>query len=93
MTKAPRGMEEASREYELEDTALQIRKIGNSLGLILSKDLLSRLKLKEGDKLHVVEQTERGLKLSPYNPKHAKAMQIARRSFSTYADTYKALTK
>jgi hypothetical protein len=42
---------------------LQIRKIGNSLGLILSKELLARLKLKEGDKLHVVEQTERGVKL------------------------------
>lgn len=93
MTKTPRGMEEASSEYKLEDTALQIRKIGNSLGLILPKDLLSRLKLKEGDKLHIVEQTERGLKLSPYNPKHAKAMEIARRSFSTYADTYKALAK
>ena len=49
--------------------------------------------LKEGDKLHIVEQTERGIKLSPYNPKHAKAMEIARRSFSTYADTYKALAK
>jgi putative addiction module antidote len=93
MVKNPRGMSEAPREFKLEDTALQIRKIGNSLGLILSKDVLSRLKLKEGDKLHIVEQTERGIKLSPYNPKHAKAMEIARRSFSVYADTYKALAK
>ena len=35
-----------------EGDFIQIKKIGNSLGLILSKDLLSRLKLKEGDKLH-----------------------------------------
>jgi putative addiction module antidote len=77
----------------VEAEFIQIKKIGNSLGLILSKDILSRLKLKEGDKLHIVEQTERGIKLSPYNPKHAKAMEIARRSFSTYADTYKALAK
>ena len=76
-----------------EGDFIQIKKIGNSLGLILSKDILSRLKLKEGDKLHIVEQTERGLKLSPYNPNHAKAMEIARRSFRTYADTYKALAK
>ena len=47
MTKAPRGMEEASREYKLEDTALQIRKIGNSVGVILPKSL-QRLNLKEG---------------------------------------------
>ena len=47
----------------------------------------------EGDKLHVVEQTERGIKLTPYDPKHAEAMDIARRSFRKYADTYKALAK
>jgi hypothetical protein len=41
----------------------------------------------------VVEQTERGFKLTPYDPKHAKAMDIARRSFRKYADTYKALAK
>ncbi len=78
---------------EVEGDVLQIRKIGNSVGLILPKDLLARLKLKEGDKLYVVEQTDRGMKLSPYNPKHAKAMEFARRSFREYADAYKALAK
>ena len=77
----------------VEGDFIQIKKIGNSLGLILSKDMLSRLRLKEGDKLHIVEQTERGIKLSPYNPKHAKAMEIARRAFRNYADTFKALAK
>jgi putative addiction module antidote len=85
-------MSETSRKTA-EGEFVQIKKIGNSLGLILSKDILSRLKLKEGDKLFITEQTERGVKLSPYDPKHAKAMEIARRSFSTYADTYKALAK
>ena len=86
-------MNKTLREIEIEGFLLQIKKIGNSLGLILPKELLARLKLKEGDKLHVVEQTERGIKLSPYDPKHAKAMEIARRSFRKYADTYKALAK
>src|SRR5882672_7655358 len=86
-------MHDAPRTPDVEGAVLQVRKIGNSIGLILPKELLARLKLKEGDKLHVVEQTERGLKLSPYDPKHAKAMDIARRSFRKYADTYKALAK
>lgn len=86
-------MNEIARNTEGEGTFLQVRKIGNSLGLILSKELLARLRLKEGDKLHVIEQTERGIRLSPYDPKHAKAMEIARRSFQTYADTYKALAE
>jgi putative addiction module antidote len=87
------AMNEKPRDFEIEGYLLQIKKIGNSVGLILPKDLLARLKLKEGDKLHVVEQTERGIKLSPYDPKHAKAMEFARRSFRKYADTYKALAK
>jgi len=87
------AMNEKPHDIEIEGYLLQIKKIGNSLGLILPKELLARFKLKEGDKLHVVEQTERGIKLSPYDPKHAKAMDIARRSFRKYADTYKALAK
>ena len=86
-------MNENPRNIEIEGYLLQIKKIGNSVGLILPKELLARLKLKEGDKLHVIEQPERGMKLSPYDPKHAKAMEIARRSFRKYADTYKALAK
>ena len=86
-------MNELPRNPKIEGYLLQIKKIGNSVGLILPKELLARLKLKEGDKFHIVEQTERGIKLSPYNPKHAKAMDIARRSFRRYADTYKALAK
>jgi putative addiction module antidote len=86
-------MNQKPRHVEIEGAVLQVRKIGNSLGLILSKELLARLKLKEGDKLHVVEQTDRGVKLTPYDPKNAEAMEIARRSFRKYADTYKALAK
>jgi putative addiction module antidote len=88
-----RAMNDRTDLPEPEGYVLQVRKIGNSTGLILPKELLARLKLSEGDKLHVVEQTERGLKLTPYDPKHAKAMEIARRSFRKYADTYRALAK
>lgn len=72
---------------------LQVRRIGNSLGLILPKELLARMNLQEGDRLHIVGQPERGLRLTPYDPKHVEAMEIARRSFRKYADTYKALAK
>jgi putative addiction module antidote len=86
-------MNEKPRDIDAEGYLLQIKKIGNSVGLILPKELLARLKLKEGDKLHVIEQPARGMKLSPYDPKHARAMEIARRSFRKYADTYKALAE
>ena len=70
MTKTPRGLNEAPREYKIEDTVLQIRKIGNSVGVILPKELLARLNLKEGDKFYPVEQPDGGLRLSPYDPNH-----------------------
>jgi putative addiction module antidote len=86
-------MNKPVRDTDAQGTVLSIKKIGNSVGFILPKELLARLKLKEGDKFHIVEQTERGIKLSPYDPKHAEAMEIARRSFRKYADTYKALAE
>jgi putative addiction module antidote len=86
-------MNERARTTTAEGYVPQIKKIGNSTGVILPKELLARLKLAEGDRLYVVEQTERGLKLTPCDPKHAKAMELARRSFRKCADTYKALTK
>ena len=86
-------MNEVSRNPEVEGFVLQIKKVGNSVGFILPKELLARLRLKEGDKLYVVEETDRGIRLSPYNPKHVKAMEIARRSFRKYGDTYRALAK
>ncbi len=86
-------MNEAPRKIAAEGDYLQIRKIGNSLGLILSKEMLARLNLKEGDKLHVVEQPERGLQLSAYDPKHAKVMAIGRQIMDEYKDTFRELAK
>jgi putative addiction module antidote len=86
MNQKPHGL-------EAESFPLQIKKIGNSLGLILPKELLARLKLKEGDTFHVVEQPERGIKLTPYDPKHEKAMKIARKVMEEYKDTFRALAK
>jgi putative addiction module antidote len=74
-------------------TTLKVKKIGNSVGLILPKDLLARLDLKEGDTLHITEAPERELRLTPFDDKHAKAMTIAREMFRDYADTFKALAK
>jgi putative addiction module antidote len=80
-------------EQETEGAVLRVRKIGNSVGVVSPRDLLARLDLKIGDKLHIVEGADRALMLTPYDPTHAKAMEIARRSFRDYANTYKALAK
>lgn len=55
---------------------LKIIAIGNSAGLILPKELLARLRVAKGDSLHVAELPD-GIKLSPFDPKLAKQMEVA----------------
>lgn len=86
-------MDQPMKKREAEGEVLQIRRIGNSIGLILPKELLTRLNLKEGDRLHVVDQPERSFQLSPYDPVHAETMRIAREVMDEYQDTFRALAK
>ena len=78
---------------EPEGHVVQIQEIGDSLGMILPKDLIARLGLKEGGKVHLMEQAERGIKLTPYDPKHAKVMGVARQVMDEYKDTFRDLAK
>ena len=57
-------------------TKLKIISIGNSAGLLLPKELLTKLRVDKGDVLHVVE-TENGIELTPYNPEYDAQMAIA----------------
>jgi putative addiction module antidote len=72
---------------------LEIKKIGNSTGLILPKELLTRLNLGQGDWLYVTEMADGALKVTPFDPDHAEAMDVARELFKEYRDTFKALAK
>ncbi|HET9680065.1 MAG TPA: AbrB/MazE/SpoVT family DNA-binding domain-containing protein [Gammaproteobacteria bacterium] len=55
---------------------LKITSIGNSSGVILPREVLSRLRLEKGDELYVLE-TPDGVKLTPYNPRTAAQMEVA----------------
>ena len=57
---------------------LKITTVGNSAGIILPKELLARLRLKKGDALYAAELPD-GIKLSPFDPKLAKQMEVAER--------------
>ncbi len=57
-------------------TTLTIRKIGNSEGVILPKEILARLHVKEGDKLFVTE-TPDGVALKSYDPAFEREMALA----------------
>jgi len=71
----------------------QIRKIGNSLGLILPKEVLAQLKLAEGDKLHLIEQPSGGFRFVKQKPDFDKAMAAARRGMKIYHNALAELAK
>lgn len=56
----------------------EIKKIGNSTGLILPKELLARLGLSQGDHVLITEGPD-GLKISRYVPDMEKGLELVRR--------------
>ncbi|MCB1425010.1 MAG: AbrB/MazE/SpoVT family DNA-binding domain-containing protein [Zhengella sp.] len=69
-----------------------IRKIGNSEGVIIPKEILERLNLKSGDSIDFVE-TENGLIIRPANDKFARQMDAARRIMDQYKVALSELAK
>jgi putative addiction module antidote len=72
---------------------LEVKKIGNSTGLILPKELLSQLNLSQGDWLYATRMADGSIRLAPYDPQHEEVMEIAREVMKEYRDTFKALAK
>ena len=72
---------------------LEIKKIGNSDGVILPRELMQRLDLKRGQQLHVVELAGGGFQAVPYDPAFQKAMEIADQLMDQYRDTLVGLAK
>jgi putative addiction module antidote len=71
---------------------LVVRKIGNSFGVILGKAALEQLGLEEGDKLFVV-RTADGIRLTPYDPDFAEAVQAGRDYMRRHRNAMKELAK
>lgn len=71
-------------------TTLTIRKIGNSEGVILPKEILARLHVSEGDQVFVTE-TPDGITLRPYDPAFEKQMEVAEDVMRRYRNTLKKL--
>ena len=72
-------------------TIIEVRKVGDAVALMLPRQMIARLNLKEGDTLHAVTHPDGALTLSAHDPVHARGMDLARQAFREYADTFEAL--
>jgi putative addiction module antidote len=73
-------------------TALKITQIGNSLGLILPKEILARLKLQKGDSVFVTD-TPDGVAITPYDPVVAEQLALGSEFMHDYRETFRELAK
>ncbi|MGD0133463.1 MAG: AbrB family transcriptional regulator [Bryobacteraceae bacterium] len=72
---------------------LKVRKFGNSLGVVLPKEALQRLRAGEGERLFLVETSAGAYELTPYDPGFAKKMSKVEDIASRYRNTLRALSK
>ena len=72
---------------------LEVKRIGNSTGVILPRELLGELNLAQGDWLYVTQNADGTVRLSPYDPSFEKGMKIAERAMKTYRNALAELAK
>ena len=72
---------------------LKIRKFGNSLGVVLPKEVVHRLRTAEGKPLYLIEAPEDSYRLTPYDPGFEKKMAKAEDIIGRYRNTLRRLAK
>ena len=73
-------------------SALKLTQIGNSVGVILPKETLARLKLVKGDTVFVTETTN-GIQLTPYDPDMDAQLKLGREFMHEFRETFHQLAK
>ena len=71
---------------------LKLTQIGNSVGVILPREVLARLKLEKGDTVYVTD-TPDGFALTPFDPSFEEQLELGREFMREYRDTFRALAK
>lgn len=72
--------------------ALKVRKLGNSMGVVLPKEILSRLHVEQGDTIYLTESPD-GFHITPYDFEFAKQMELAKQVMKEDRDILRALAK
>jgi putative addiction module antidote len=73
-------------------TTLKLTTVGNSVGIVLPKEILAKLRVDKGDKLYVTE-TPNGIQLTPYQPDFAHKIEVAKRVMRRNRDALRKLAE
>jgi putative addiction module antidote len=72
---------------------LKVRKFGNSLGVVLPKEVIHRLRTGESEPLFLIEAPDGGYHLTPYNPDFEQKMAKADDIINRYRNALHVLAK
>jgi len=72
---------------------LKVRKFGNSLGVVLPKEVINRLHTSDGQPLYLIEAPDGSYQLTPYDPVFSKKMAQADNIIDRYRNTLHVLSK
>lgn len=72
---------------------IKIRKIGNSLGLVLPREALAHLKAGEGDMVVLTESADDGLQIRASRADFAKKMEVVDDLCQRYRNALRELSK
>lgn len=73
--------------------AFKVTTVGSSAGFILTKEAMTRLKVKKGDIVYLSEAPEGGYRLTPYNPDFERQMKLAEDIMHQDREILRALAK
>lgn len=71
---------------------LKITTVGNSMGIVLTKEVLNKLKVKKGDTLYLTE-TPHGYQLTPYDEEFVHQIKEAEKVMKEDRDVLHALAR
>ena len=80
------------RLLDVDIHTLKLTQIGNSVGLILPKEVLVRLKLVKGDTVFLTDAPG-AVTITPHDPSFEEQLEIGREFMREYRDTLNALAK
>ena len=72
---------------------LKVRKVGNSLGVVLPREAASRMNVRDGDTLFLTETPDGGYRITPYDPDFNVKMKKVEDIMHRYRNTLRALAK
>jgi putative addiction module antidote len=73
-------------------TAVKVTTIGNSVGIVLPKEVLNRLHVEKGDTVYITDSPE-GVLLSPYNAAFAQKLDALEQVMRENRDVLKKLAE